>query len=61
MADPADCLYVSPHVDDVFRSCAARLVADQARGLRSLIVGLFDGPADEDALARDATVDGLLG
>src|SRR5262249_22263603 len=38
---PCDSLYVSPHHDDVPLSCAARLLADAARGLRILVVTVF--------------------
>jgi LmbE family N-acetylglucosaminyl deacetylase len=40
--EPCDSLYVSPHADDVFLSCPARLLQDQARGAKVLIVTLFD-------------------
>jgi len=39
---PCDSLYVSPHADDVFLSCPARLLQEQARGASILIVTLFD-------------------
>ncbi len=39
---PCDSVYVSPHADDVFLSCPARLLQDQARGAQILIVTLFD-------------------
>jgi len=39
---PCDSVYVSPHADDVFLSCPARLLQDQARGATILIVTLFD-------------------
>jgi LmbE family N-acetylglucosaminyl deacetylase len=38
---PCDSLYVSPHSDDVLLSCAARLLADAARGLRIVVVTVF--------------------
>ena len=39
---PCDSVYVSPHADDVFLSCPARLLQDQARGAKILVVTLFD-------------------
>jgi LmbE family N-acetylglucosaminyl deacetylase len=39
---PCDSLYVSPHADDVFLSCPARLLQEQARGASILLVTLFD-------------------
>jgi LmbE family N-acetylglucosaminyl deacetylase len=39
---PCDSVYVSPHADDVFLSCPARLLQEQARGAKILVVTLFD-------------------
>jgi len=50
---PYDCLYVSPHADDVAFSCAGRLLADQGRGLRTVVLGLFEGAGGESRPARD--------
>jgi hypothetical protein len=60
MGEPADSLYVAPRQDDIHMSLAARLLADQAEGHRSVLVGLFenDGPEARDA---DAAMDALLG
>jgi LmbE family N-acetylglucosaminyl deacetylase len=51
---PCDSLYVSPHADDVFLSCPARLLQDQARRASILIVTLFDdgGRSPEAAEVR---------
>jgi len=51
---PCDSLYVSPHADDVFLSCPARLLQDRARRASILIVTLFDdgGRSHEAAEAR---------
>jgi LmbE family N-acetylglucosaminyl deacetylase len=51
---PCESLYVSPHGDDVFLSCPARLLRDQARRASILIVTLFDdgGRSPEAAGAR---------
>jgi LmbE family N-acetylglucosaminyl deacetylase len=53
--EPCDSLYVSPHADDVFLSCPARLLREQARGAKVLIVTLFaeDGRSDAEAEGRE--------
>jgi LmbE family N-acetylglucosaminyl deacetylase len=52
--EPCDSLYVSPHADDVFLSCPARLLQEQARGAKILVVTLFadDGRSDAEAAGR---------
>jgi hypothetical protein len=40
-AEPCDSLYVGPSVDDVVRSCAARLVADAKAGHVVTVVSVF--------------------
>jgi len=54
---PCDSLYVSPHADDVFLSCPARLLQEQARGASILLVTLFDdaGRAPEAAVPGRAS------
>ena len=51
--NPAACLYISPHGDDVALSCAARLMADRAAGAAILVVTPFGSAARpaEEALA----------
>ena len=60
MGEPADSLYVAPRQDDIHMSLAARLVADQAEGRRTVLVGLFD-EASLGTREADAALDGLLG
>jgi LmbE family N-acetylglucosaminyl deacetylase len=51
-----DSLYVAAHAHDVPLSCAGRLLAEAGRGLRILLVTLFDpgdGPRAADALPVD--------
>jgi len=48
---PCDSLYVSPHADDVFLSCPARLLSEQARGLKILVITLFDDEGRSAATA----------
>ncbi|MEM7249679.1 MAG: PIG-L family deacetylase [Acidobacteriota bacterium] len=43
--EPADILYVSPHLDDVALSCGGRVLADREAGRRVLVVSLFTEPA----------------
>jgi len=50
--EACDSLYVSPHADDVFLSCGARLLSEQARGLKILIVTLFGGEGGSSAAGR---------
>ena len=54
---PCDSLYVSPHADDVFLSCPARLLQEQGHGASILVVTLFDDsgraqPASASGRAR---------
>ncbi len=44
-----DCLYLSPHGDDVAFSCAGRIRGEKLRGQSVLVVGLFESRADEAA------------
>jgi hypothetical protein len=44
-----DCLYLSPHGDDVALSCAGRIRGEKSRGQSILVVGLFESRADEAA------------
>ncbi len=51
-----DALYVAAHAHDVPLSCAGRLLSEAGRGLRILLVTLFDtgdGPRAADALPVD--------
>jgi LmbE family N-acetylglucosaminyl deacetylase len=50
--EPCDSLYISPHGDDVFLSCPSSLLSEHARGLRILIVTLFE---DEGRSTASAT------
>lgn len=53
---PVDSLYVSPHHDDVFLSCGARLLADAGRRLRVLVVTIFgEGERDWPPVALRGT------
>ena len=47
-----DSLYVSPHADDVALSCAARIAAERAAGLRVAVVALFGPAPEEDGYER---------
>lgn len=49
--EPYDCVYLAARTRDVVRSCAGRIEAERARGLRVLVVGLFDAEGDEATLA----------
>jgi hypothetical protein len=60
MVEPADSLYIAPHLDDIYLSCAARLVAEQGQGRQATLVALFDAAGDPST-ERDAAVDALLG
>jgi len=59
--EPCDSVYVSPHADDVFLSCPARLLQEQARGAKILIVTLFDeggrSPQGASAAGRASFLD----
>lgn len=48
-----DCLYVSPHGDDAAFACAGRILADRARGLRMVVLGLFEGAEGDRRPPRD--------
>lgn len=56
--EPCDSLYLSPHLDDVALSCAARLLAERGRGERILMVTVFGsghvGRAEADGRAAAA-------
>ncbi len=53
--EPCDSLYLSPHLDDVALSCAARLLAERGRGERILMVTLF-APSAAGLADRDGRV-----
>lgn len=42
-----DSVYVSPHVDDAVLSCTARILWERERGLKVLVLGLFEDTASE--------------
>ncbi len=42
--DHYDCLFISPHADDVALSCPGRLLWERDRGLRCLVLALFESP-----------------
>jgi LmbE family N-acetylglucosaminyl deacetylase len=42
--DRYDCLFVSPHADDVALSCPGRLLWERDRGSRCLVLALFESP-----------------
>jgi len=54
---PCDCLYLAARTRDIASSCGSRINAERGRGLRVLLVGVFDGAEDETAL--DALLSGL--
>jgi len=39
-----DCLFLSPHADDIAFSCPARLAWEARRGQRALVLALFESP-----------------
>ena len=49
-----DALYVSPHEDDVWLSCAGRLLSEKAQGLRPLVVIVFSSGVRGDGDAGGA-------
>jgi hypothetical protein len=54
--EACDSLYVSPHDDDVFLSCPAQMLAEQARGLKMLVITLFEEespPSGASATGRE--------
>jgi LmbE family N-acetylglucosaminyl deacetylase len=51
--ETCDSLYLSPHPDDVPRSCGARLVSEAAKGQTILVVTVFGGNPPPLPLAGD--------
>ena len=49
-----EALYVSPHEDDVWLSCAGRLLSEKAQGLRPLVAIVFSSAARGDGDAGRA-------
>src|SRR5262245_20967908 len=41
-----DCLFLSPHADDIAFSCPARLSWEARRGQRALVLALFESPGE---------------
>lgn len=59
--EPYDCVYLAARVRDVARSCVARIESERGRGLRVLVVGLFDSAAEEPELAELLALGGVDG
>ena len=53
-----DCLFLSPHADDIAFSCPARLSWEARRGQRALVLALFESP---DELSKGAAAVRQLG
>jgi LmbE family N-acetylglucosaminyl deacetylase len=50
--DRYDCLFVSPHADDVVLSCPGRLLWERDRGSRCLVLALFESPEGSPETAK---------
>jgi len=60
--DRYDCLFISPHADDVALSCPGRLLWERDRGSRCLVLALFESPdtsSEVVAALRDRGLDYL--
>lgn len=60
--DRYDCLFISPHADDVVLSCPGRLLWERDRGSRCLVLALFESPdvsSEVGAALRDRGIDYL--
>ena len=59
-----DCLFISPHADDVALSCPGRLLWERDRGTRCLVLALFESegePSEVAAALREGGIDYLAG